>query len=133
MNIRWLRVIGGALSIELLLFALIPISLVNTTAFLIAVPIGCFVFAYLVTKWLLRPVSSGVVLHAALMGILATVIYFGLVFSQPDGWASVVSTYGAPLFYFSNAMRIAGAVAGGMHRARLNATGRVASASPSRV
>lgn len=47
-------------------------------------------------------------LHGALIGILATAMYLGLVFAQPGGFAAAVGTYGVPLFCFSQAMRIAG-------------------------
>ena len=40
------------------------------------------------------------------------------VLAQPGGIAAAVTVYGAPLFYFSQAMRIAGCVAGAMHEQR---------------
>jgi hypothetical protein len=41
MTIYWGRVIGGALLLELVLFAvLVPIGAVNRTLFLVAVPVG---------------------------------------------------------------------------------------------
>ena len=119
MNIRWMRVVLGALLLELvLLVTLVPISFVDLTLFLTAVPIGCFVFGYLVTRWVLRTLSSGALLHGGLIGIAATAMYFGLVVSQPDGLASAIQIYGAPLFWFSQAMRIAGCLAGGLHQQR---------------
>jgi hypothetical protein len=45
---------------------LVPISFVDTTIFFTEVPIGCFVFGYLVTRWLLRTLASGLLLHGAL-------------------------------------------------------------------
>ena len=71
-----------------------------------------FVFGYLVSWWILRKVPSAPVLHGALIGIVATAMYLGLVFAQPGGFAAAVGTYGVPLFWFSQAMRIAGCVAG---------------------
>ena len=119
MQIHWRRVVLGALLLELVLFVvLVPIVAINQTAFLIAVPIGCFVFGYLVTRWLLRKVSSAWVLHGALVGVVATAMYFGLVVMQPGGIPEVVAMYGAALFYFSQAMRIAGCVAGAAHQQR---------------
>ena len=128
MNIRWMRVVLGALLLEIALFAvLVPISFVNLTLFLTAVPIGVFAFGYLVTRWLLRNLSTGLLLHGALIGTVATVMYFGLVLAQPGGIAAAVAAYGAPLFYFSQAMRIAGCVAGAMHeQRRRSARGRSA-------
>ena len=124
MNIHGIRVVLGALLLELILFVvLVPIGFANTAIFLIAVPIGCFVFGYLVTKWVLRTLTSGWVLHGALVGIVATAMYFGLVMSSPGGLAAGVATYGAPLFYFCQVLRIAGCVAGGWHQQRRAALG----------
>ena len=119
MKIGWRRVVLGALLLEIALFAvLVPISFVNLTLFLTAVPIGTFTFGYFVTRWLLRRLSTRLVLHGALIGAVATVMYFGLVLAQPGGMAAAVAVYGAPLFYFSQAMRIAGCVAGAIHEQR---------------
>lgn len=119
MNIHWRRVVLGALLLEIVLFTvLVPISFVSTTAFLVTVPIGCLLFGYLVTRWLLRTLSSGLLLHGMLVGVLATAMYFGLVLMQPDGLSSAVAIYGAPLFWFSQALRIAGCVTGALHDQR---------------
>jgi hypothetical protein len=119
MSIHWGRVVLGALLLEVVLFAvLVPIGFVSTTVFLVATPIGCFVFGYLVTRWLMRPLSSGWLLHGALVGTVATAMYFGLVFMQPDGLSSAIAVYGAPLFWFSQVMRIAGCVTGALHSGR---------------
>ena len=119
MNIHWRRVVLGALLLEIVLFTvLVPISFVSTTLFLVAVPIGCFVFGYLVTRRLLRTLSSGLLLHGILVGVVATAVYFGLVFMQPDGLSSAIAVYGVPLFWFSQAMRIAGCVTGALHDQR---------------
>ena len=54
MKIHWLRVVLGALLLEFVLFVvLVPISFINATLFLVAVPVGVFAFGYLVTSWLL--------------------------------------------------------------------------------
>jgi hypothetical protein len=106
MSIHWRRIVLGALLLEVVLFTvLVPIGFVSTTVFLVAVPIGCFVFGYLVTRWLLRTLSSGWRLHGTLVGVMATAMYFGLVFMQPDGLSSAIAIYGVPLFWFSQAMR----------------------------
>ena len=119
MRIQWIRVVLTALALELVLFAvLVPISFVNMAAFLVAVPIGVFVFAFLVTSWLLKPVVSAVFLHGVLVGVVATFMYFGLVAAQPGGIAAAVATYGVLLFWFSQALRVAGCIAGSMFRRR---------------
>jgi hypothetical protein len=119
MSIRWMRVILGALLLEVvLLVTLVPLSFLNMTLFLTAVPIGVFVFGYLVSWWILRKVPSALMLHGALIGIAATAMYLGLVFAQPGGFAAAIGTYGVPLFWFSQAMRIAGCVAGAARNSR---------------
>ena len=81
-------------------------------------PIGCFVLGYVVSRWVLRTLSSGLLLHGTLLGMTATAMYFALVFTQPDGLYNAIAVYGAPLFWFSQAMRIAGCMTGAVHRRR---------------
>jgi hypothetical protein len=122
MSIRWIRVILGALLLEaVLLVTLVPLSFVNMTLFLTAVPIGVVVFGYLVSWWMLRTVPSAPLLHGALIGIVATAMYLALVFAQPGGYAAAVGTYGVPLFWLSQALRIAGCVAGAARNRRATA------------
>jgi hypothetical protein len=117
-----MRIVLGALLLEIVLFAvLVPIGFVSTTVFLVAVPIGCFVFGYVVSRWVLRTLSSGLLLHGTLLGMAATAMYFALVFMQPDGLSSAIAVYGAPLFWLSQAMRIAGCMTGAVHGRRSSA------------
>ena len=44
---------------------------------------------------------NAIVLHGALIGIAASVMYLSLVLAQPGGIAAAITVYGAPLFYFS--------------------------------
>lgn len=119
MRIRWIRVVLGAILLELvLLVTLVPVSFVDMTAFFIAVPIGCFAFGYLVTWWLLRKMSTDLLLHGALVGVVATAMYFALASSQPDGIKATIAVYGPTLFWTVNALRVAGCVAGAAHRQR---------------
>ena len=119
MSIHRRRIVLGALLLEVVFFTVLaPIGFVSTTVFLVAVPISCFVFGYLVTRWLLRTLSSGFLLHGILVGVVATAMYFGLVFMQPDGLSSAIAVYGVPLFWFSQGMRIAGCVTGALHDQR---------------
>src|SRR5207248_733671 len=111
MTIYWGRVIGGAFLLEVVLFAvLVPISAINQTLFLIAVPVGAFVFGYLVSWLVFRKVRSDLWGNAALLGVLATVMYLGLVIASA-GIGAAIATYGIPLFVFANAMRVAGCLA----------------------
>ena len=71
-------------------------------------------------------------LHGALLGVLATAMYFGLVLMQPDGLSSAIAVYGVPLFWFSQAMRIVGCVTGALHVQRRAAV-RLPATAPASV
>ena len=114
-SIRWGRVIGFAFLLELALgVTLIPIQpLFGDTPFLIAVPIGCL-FLGMLFGWLAaRKVQSGFVLHGTLVGLVATVIYLGLVSLAPGSLPAAVAVYGLPLFIIVNALRLVGCIVGG--------------------
>jgi len=118
MTIYWGRVIGGAFLLELILFAvLVPIGAVNRSLFLVAVPVGAFVFGYLVSWWVFRKRRSALWVNTALLGLLATVIYLGIVVAS-TGIGAAIATYGFTLFVFSNVMRVAGCLAAAFHLQR---------------
>ena len=119
MNIRWVRIVLGALLLEVVLFAtLVPLSFVSTTLFLTAVPIGVFVFGYLVSWWVLRHVRSAPLRHGVLIGVVATAIYLGLVAVQPGGFTTAFQMYGVPLFWLVQLLRVVGCAAAGARIAR---------------
>lgn len=102
MSIHWMRIVLGALLLEIVLFAvLVPIGFVTTTVFLVAVPIGCFMFGYVVSRWVLRTLSYGLLLHGTLLGMAATAMYFALVFMQPDGLSSAIAVRCATVLVLS--------------------------------
>jgi hypothetical protein len=123
-NLHWGRIVGGALLLELLLFVvLIPIGIAygmpggpsastDYTIFFTAVPIGCLVGAYAVSAWTLRKVVSRRVLHGAVLGVVATLLYLAICATQPGGVAAVIAGYGPLRFWAFNALRILGAVLG---------------------
>jgi hypothetical protein len=114
MRIHWGRIILGAFILEVVLFIiLVPIgSIFGMTAFFVSVPIGCFLFGFLLGMWVVRNLKSGFVLHGALVGIIATILYLGLCAASPGSIPAAVAVYGLLLFVFSNALRIAGCMAG---------------------
>jgi hypothetical protein len=67
-----------------------------------------------VSAWILRRVGSSRALHGALLGVVATLLYFAICALQPGGITSVIAGYGAPLFWGSQVLRIAGCVFGGL-------------------
>jgi hypothetical protein len=114
-RIRWGRVFAGAVLVEAGLIGLtLPVALLaGTTVFLAVVPPACFGVGFVCAWWACRKIESRFVLHGALIGIIATAIYFGLVLSQPGGMASVMELYGPFLFFLANGLRVIGCVAGG--------------------
>jgi hypothetical protein len=114
MKIHWERVVIAAFVLELVLFAtLIPIQLAfGMRAFLIAVPIGVFVESFLITRWSLRRVQFRTLLHGLLIGLIATLFYFGLVLATSGSVQPVIDTYGPFWAVFGNLLRIAGALLG---------------------
>ena len=127
-GIRWGRVILGALLLEVALFVvLIPVAMVvnnpfftaadttstDFTTFFVLVSTACFVFGFLAALWAVRPVTSRVLLHGTLVGVIATAMYLGLGMLQPGGLPPIVAAYGPFVFYLAQGLRIAGSTAGG--------------------
>src|SRR6266446_6702268 len=115
-KIQWGRIVAGAFLLEIALIVLfIPISLWTGMPPLIPfVPIGCLVLGFLFGWWTVRKVRSRPVLHATLVGILATLIYLALCLLNPGGLSAVVAAYGPFLFVLANLLRIVGCVTGGL-------------------
>ena len=125
MKIRWARIVIGAFLLEAALFVtLIPIQLVfGYQVFFAAVPIGCAVLGFLFGFWVVRKVPSQFVLHGALVGILATLLYLGLCMMGPGSLPAAVAVYGLILFMVVNALRIIGTVAAGFFEQRRRLSG----------
>jgi hypothetical protein len=122
MKIHWLRVLLGGFLIEVVLavalvggFALAGVDLtkgISTTSAVI-IGIGCFAAAFVVVLWLARPIANHLVLHGFLMGVVATVLYVGMV-AGAGQWSSALAGYGPTTFFVVNGLRLLGAVVGGM-------------------
>ena len=127
-KIHWWRIVLGAFLLELVLVVvLIPIgvafapaggAITDSLVFLIAVPIGCFAGGAAVSAWILRKVAARRVLHGALLGGVATLIYFGLAAAAPGGIPAAIAGYGPPLFWVSQVLRIAGTTVGAAYTPR---------------
>jgi hypothetical protein len=104
-KIRWVRVLVGGFLAEVSVIAIvIPVSLLfgqRTLAYtaVTASLVSCFLFAI----WVGRGVSSRVVLHGALVGVVATLLYVGLTRGQPE----------RPAYLVAHVLKILGATAGG--------------------
>jgi hypothetical protein len=120
-GIQWLRVLLGGFLIELILlvvlvggFAAAGVDLVNgvSTASAVIIGVGCFAAAFLIVLWLGRGIQSRVVLHGFLMGLVATLLYLGLVAGSGQ-MSTALAAYGPATFVTVNAVRIVGAAFGG--------------------
>ena len=114
MNLRWGWIIAGAVILEVALIVLfIPMLMfIDIAQIAPYAGIGTFGLGFLVSWWIVRKVQGRQVLHGALIGILATIIYVGLCMTSPDGLSSVVAMYGPVLFVVGNGLRIVGSTAG---------------------
>ena len=122
MRIHWLRVLLGGLLIEVVLavvllggFAAAGVDIANgiSTASAIIIGVGCFAAAFLIVLWLGRGIQSHVVLQGFLMGLVATLLYLGLVAGSGQ-MSSALAAYGPATFVTVNALRLVGAVFGGV-------------------
>jgi hypothetical protein len=121
MRIQWLRVLLAGFLIEVVLavvltggFAAAGVDLTKgvSPASALIIGIGCFVTAFLVVLWLGRGVASRLVLHGFLMGLVATLLYLGLVAASGQ-MSAALAGYGPVTFVIVNAARLVGAVLGG--------------------
>jgi len=122
MRIHWLRVLLGGLLIEVVLavvllggFAAAGVDIANgvSTASAVVIGVGCFAAAFLIVLWLGRGIQSHVVLQGFLMGLVATLLYLGLVAGSGQ-MSSALAAYGPTTFVTVNALRLVGAVLGGV-------------------
>jgi hypothetical protein len=129
MRIYWWRVLIGGLLIEVLLaivlvggFAAAGVDLakgVSTTSAVI-IGIGCFAAAFLIVLWLGRGIQSHLVLHGFLMGLVASLLYVGLVAGSGQ-MSTALAAYGPATFVTVNAVRLVGAMVGGVAAERRRA------------
>jgi hypothetical protein len=126
MKIQWLRVLLGGLLIEVVLFVVllggfaaagVDISTGVSTSSAVIIGVGCFAAAFGIVWWLGRGIGSRLVLHGVLMGLVATLLYVGLIAGSGQ-MAVALAAYGPATFVIVNAMRMLGAVAGGVVAAR---------------
>jgi hypothetical protein len=122
MRIHWFRVLLGGFLIEVVLaivllggFAAAGVDIANgvSTASALIIGVGCFAAAFLIVLWLGRGIQSQLVLHGFLMGLVATLIYVGLVAGSGQ-MSAALAAYGPATFVTLNAVRLVGAVCGGV-------------------
>ena len=101
---RWgLALLGGFLA-EVGIFAVMPIALqFGSQAPLYVIPPTCLVMTFVFGYWVARRAGSRFVLHGALVGVVAALIYIGLTLGRTLPWAYVVSHF----------LKVFGGMAGG--------------------
>jgi hypothetical protein len=133
MRIHWVRVLIGGFLIEVVLavvllggFAAAGVNIADgvSTSSALIIGVGCFVVAFLVVLWLDRGIQNHLVLHGFLMGLAATLLYLGLV-AGAGQLSSALTAYGPATFVSVNALRVVGAVLGGVACERGRAARRV--------
>ena len=114
MGVRWGRVLAGGFLAELLVFAVVfPVQyFFGQTAFLASVLIASAVMPFILALWVGRRIESRFVLHGALVGLVAALIYTGLAWGQPQRL----------LYQISHAFKVAGGALGGAVAARRKQT-----------
>lgn len=120
-QIHWgLAAVGGLLA-ELTVFAIVfPVRyLFGQRAFLASILIASALMPFIFGVWVGRRVESRFVLHGALVGIVAALIYMGLAWGKPQ-----------PLLYkIAHGLKIAGGMAGGVVASRRKLSDRVVTPS----
>jgi putative membrane protein (TIGR04086 family) len=117
-NIRWGWILLGGFLAELGIFVLIiPLSMwAGQQSLLYTAPPASFVFGI----WVARKVQQRRVLHGALVGIVATLIYVGIGLGQPE-----------PIVYIvAHVLKVLGGAAGGVVALKRASTTAVSRARP---
>jgi putative membrane protein (TIGR04086 family) len=115
-SIRWGWVLLGGFLAELAVFVIvIPLSLLaGQESLLYSAPPASFVAAFAFGLWVARKAPQRPVLHGALVGVAAMLIYLGISLGQPEPIAYVVA----------HVLKLLGGAAGGfvaLKRATANA------------
>ena len=114
-ELRWGRVLAGGFLAELLVIAIVfPAQyLFGQRAFLASILIASAVMPFIFAVWVGRRLESRFVLHGALVGLVAALIYMGLAWGQPQ-----------PLLYkIAHGLKLVGGMAGGVVAARRKPAG----------
>ena len=109
-QLRWGRVLVGGFLAELLVFAIVfpALYLFGQRAFLASILAASAVMPFIFAVWVGRHIESRFVVHGALVGLVAALIYIGLAWGQPQ-----------PLLYkVAHGLKVVGGVAGGVVASR---------------
>jgi hypothetical protein len=105
MKIQWLRVLLGGFLAEVAVFAaVIPVfRIAGQHALLYAAPVASLVMCFLFGLGVARGIESRFVLHGALVGVVATLLYVAITLGHPEPFAYLVA----------HVLKILGGAAGG--------------------
>lgn len=104
-RLHWGRVVLAGFLAELVVFVIVflVLYLLGQRAFLVSIVITSTVMPFIFAIWVGRRIESRFVLHGALVGCLAILIYVAVSRGQPE-----------PLLYkIAHALKIVGGMAGG--------------------
>ena len=109
-QIHWGRIFVGGFLAELCVFAIVfPVRhFFGQSAFLASILIASAALPFIFAIWVGRRVDSHFVLHGALVGLVAFLLYMGLAWRQPQ-----------PLLYkIAHVLKIVGGASGGLVASR---------------
>jgi hypothetical protein len=121
-ELRWGRVLLGGFLAELLVFAIVfpVLYLFGQRAFLASILIASAAMPFVFAVWVGRRIESRFVIHGALVGVVAALVYLGLAWGQPQ-----------PLLYkIAHGLKLIGGAAGGVVASRRKPAGRPVMVSP---
>jgi hypothetical protein len=107
---RWGRVLIGGFLAELAVFGIVfpVLHFFGQQAFLASILIASAGLPFILAVWVCRRVESNFVLHGALVGLVAFLIYMALAWGQPQ-----------PLLYrIAHVLKLVGGAAGGFAASR---------------
>jgi hypothetical protein len=107
---RWGRVLVGGFLAELSVFAIVfpVLYLFGQQAFLASILIASAAMPFVFAIWASKRIESRFVLHGALVGVVAALIYLALAWGQPQ-----------PLLYeVAHGLKVAGGALGGVVASR---------------
>jgi hypothetical protein len=114
-QLRWGRILVGGLVAELLVFAIVfpVLYLFGQRAFLASILIASAAMPFVFAVWVCRRIESHFVLHGALVGVVAALIYTVIAWGQPQ-----------PLLYkIAHGLKVLGGAAGGLMASRRSGRG----------
>jgi hypothetical protein len=107
---RWGRVLAGGFLAELMVFAIVfpVLYLFGQRAFLASILIASTAMPFVFGVWACKRVASRFVLHGALVGVVAALLYLLIAWGQPQPF----------LYKIAHGMKIVGGAAGGLVASR---------------